>query len=1083
MIGSIFCQNEQRKVRVVSNECHCIGMYILRHQHKLHPGTIRQSLYTSINRPIHWSTEPQEWSWTWPETLDTKTREEELHDITTIAAGKGGDILVFVGGNGGCCVCVKEGGSCEVVALKCEEDRARVAEIFEMKGVGVVVVVGYESGVVRFFGVDGRLRGVSKVGDVEVTSIKFVASFVFKGCVRDVEEDEENCGLFVRFGGKGLVGKVSVRGVRGILEESLKFGYVADGKGWVVWKLAHDCAVDAAPAGEEPPAITEESSDGSIRVVSVGVSPSIVATACSGEPSLSAGAVAVQAVGAIFGAARGLLYSKRGAVGVQQQKATEQPVAGLASVSLDWNDNSAEHTDALQVQKSVQSYTRFNVRGNARRSVKAASSIIRSQVAKSAKAIGPNASNAADLIRDSTGLKRPRSRGSMDEPNSANMVSGNASNGISRNNSRVTSVGENPLTVRVRALTRVFPNSRIAQSVSIPPQPSTLFAIADNIGRVALHDSRDLCLVRLYKGHRDAQLAWITGYKETLLAIYSPPTCTLSLYSPLKNLRAQHTPLISFQLPSRSLMATNYTNYQLIFVAPSGHTFVLKLAKKGGYENSASPVASEETDNIRQNQITKLFEDFIRFCKEENIEAACKMLSETSSKESAYLLSQLVTRKDTDVSAECHGAVAQFAAARSPVPVRYRFDAHFRLATAASLLSRKSSGDNESPTSTSPPSNPLIADVIPACEQHDTLEKGDTLPASLCSVRKFIQGHSLCLRPCEERRDGDSNVLMLRRNKENSRQILRMYFERSSGFDESINVVLKGTLGYTPADVGEALGEYLLEASLKVLSDAVESDVVREHLGLWPYTDMCDKLESSERVGNGLVIIRIMIAHRERHNDIHGHDGSDLFTLMERLDACVKSYRILKAQGFKGRSSFAVTAESVTPGTLAGESVAVYVLIANGCFEAGMKVMTACTAISESAYQLRQVGQNAVQGARLVMRRALDSFGHMMTISSEVRDWITSGSSRYGVKEESPMVMTKEYVHSLGEGLGGVLRVAMSCLEDASVESVRCWQLAGVTSELSTTVMSHKEDTAMLELDSKIDAPSQTADKNAPKDL
>lgn len=75
---------------------------------------------------------------------------------------------------------------------------------------------------------------------------------------------------------------------------------------------------------------------------------------------------------------------------------------------------------------------------------------------------------------------------------------------------------------------------RIVLRLSIDPSLQ-LIATADSLGRVMLYDKRLFAVIRIWKGVREARLAWTEGTqndKRTLcLVIYAPQTGLLSLYA------------------------------------------------------------------------------------------------------------------------------------------------------------------------------------------------------------------------------------------------------------------------------------------------------------------------------------------------------------------------------------------------------------------------------------------------------------------------------------------------------------------------------------------------------------------------
>lgn len=87
-------------------------------------------------------------------------------------------------------------------------------------------------------------------------------------------------------------------------------------------------------------------------------------------------------------------------------------------------------------------------------------------------------------------------------------------------------VGEdNQLQIPLTSMVDFVDDARRVLRMTIDPHRK-LIATADSLGRVQLYDRRTIAVVRVWKGLRDAKIAWVladnTTHRSLSLAIYSP---------------------------------------------------------------------------------------------------------------------------------------------------------------------------------------------------------------------------------------------------------------------------------------------------------------------------------------------------------------------------------------------------------------------------------------------------------------------------------------------------------------------------------------------------------------------------------
>lgn len=82
---------------------------------------------------------------------------------------------------------------------------------------------------------------------------------------------------------------------------------------------------------------------------------------------------------------------------------------------------------------------------------------------------------------------------------------------------------ENNMNIKEKAVSSLFdfddPKRRILR-ITIDPSGKYV-ATADSLGRVTLFDTRLCCIIRVFKGVRDARLSWSGGMKSMLIYIIS----------------------------------------------------------------------------------------------------------------------------------------------------------------------------------------------------------------------------------------------------------------------------------------------------------------------------------------------------------------------------------------------------------------------------------------------------------------------------------------------------------------------------------------------------------------------------------
>lgn len=249
------------------------------------------------------------------------------------------------------------------------------------------------------------------------------------------------------------------------------------------------------------------------------------------------------------------------------QEDTRKAVTGVASLSTCWADNPASGQGVINLS---------DVRDSARKSVNAVLSRGRNPIdidgtaaSEGSRSRNSRASTAALQLDDLARVAR-LSHGGMEDKFADGLL----------NRQRSRFAGE-----EVAQAAKLPQNARVVERIVAAPLPCTLLATSDTLGRIFVQDSRDLCVLRVLKGYRDAQIAWL-AQGGPLLAILAPRLNVLELHGPLEVKR-----IAAFRLLPGSMLVQS-TSHHVFCISPDGKVYELMRTMKGQAETTVEDHAA-----------------------------------------------------------------------------------------------------------------------------------------------------------------------------------------------------------------------------------------------------------------------------------------------------------------------------------------------------------------------------------------------------------------------------------------------------------------------------------------------------------
>lgn len=828
---------------------------------------------------------PPQWDWAWPlHVAKPKQRSKSqnavhsgwVSSVRTVAVADDASAIAFVSHDDGRVALLthrsNEGMRCTDLTLDSKIDPELVATSVTFFSLNdgqattpqSLAAVGYASGNVAIFDVvSSSLLVVTRpVAALQVRRLRFYPAFHLLPSVTRYPAAPSNTGLFAVLAWSGTLASISGTELTVLLSQARKSGKpVVDllGAGWVVWKTnAQDAVLDAALCGSDPNSICEldvSPPEAPLRVMAAGVNPPIAAYTVTADPAFSARDAAKRAASSVFSAARGFIFSRIASVADPAPEPIEDArtaVTGIARLSTSWAD------DGISGQPLINF---GDVRDTARRSVTAV-------LTRGRKPMDIDVAAALDSHRQKSriSLRGEPSSGNLstveEMENHDNTLEPKGESILMRQRSRFS--GE-----EVVQVAKLPQNARIVERLAAAPLPCSLLATSDTLGRIFVQDSRDLCVLRILKGYREGQVAWL-AQGGPLLAVYAPRLNVLELHEPLKVRRSA-----AFQLQSGSMLVQS-TAHHVFCVSPDGRLHELmktrkqqlvgpRMTTRGAYEghgasgNKEAQRKSPDVDNPfpeKYGGLSTAAADyemvgaFVEAVKRRQTSAAvdCLQQVESSVVKVAHLMATLVTCTEyvrTEVHIALASKAAQIASNSKNKDLSSRFEAHGRLAEAFALLAAEMMPEDPEleQKRLSKYGHRLLEDELAAGLVEFAVDELTTGNSSRVGVKRmrttavedeiincerFLLSHSLV--PCSDPRADLDYVLTPRRDLSESEKtwIAKAYFSRLLEIDSAgvptqgrehpatrdVFLALEDLIGLTEVEITRQFATFILNMPL-----------------------------------------------------------------------------------------------------------------------------------------------------------------------------------------------------------------------------------------------------------------------------
>ncbi|PXF46699.1 hypothetical protein BWQ96_03525 [Gracilariopsis chorda] len=689
----------------------------LRHRAHFEPLSLTRTLQL---RPPRLHT-PRQWHWAWPlQPLDAAAppppsplRAVWASAVRAVAVADDASALAFVSHDGRAAL-LRPGSAPRPLAVVAQSaplcTNATSLAFFHIAVTDRhpprhLLAVSYHSGAVAFFDVNSAtLLAVSRPQHQPVRRLRYYPTFHLIPHNPLYPVASTNSGLIALYAWTGAVARISATDILNLLAPEQPV-FDPHGTNWLVWNLtAQHAVLDVAPCATDPSSICEPDPTpphAPLRLAAAGLNPPLAAYSVTTDAAFSARTAAKRAASTMLSAARGFFLSRIGSASLTTDAPSAQelsPVIGVARHSASWADDfSALHT----------SISIGDMRDTARKSVNAVlqrGSLVAEDV--DLRTDAPlSAASALYRAFDFRKVLLEGEKASASQPQPQALP----------NDDESVFVRKRSLEAEVAArVARLPQNARIIERVVAAPLPCSLLATSDTLGRIFVQDPRDLCVLRVLKGYRDAQMAWL-AQGGPLLVVYAPRLSVLELHQPLAQRRID-----AFRLQSGTMLVQS-SSHHVFVVFPDGNLYELKKSRKGHVLADRSDknrkleasklVLREEKEQEKEQDSTEytsidenyspsvnqqapdveLVDNFTKAVRKgyTSMASECLQRVEKDAYKLAYLMATLVTCTSyirTEVHVALASKAAEIASRLENSDLVSRFEAHRKLAEAFGLL-------------------------------------------------------------------------------------------------------------------------------------------------------------------------------------------------------------------------------------------------------------------------------------------------------------------------------------------------------------------------------------------------------------
>lgn len=1067
---------------------------------------------------------PPEWDWTWPLHIAQQKKPTEsqllIHSgwvsaVRAVAVSDDAKSMLFASHDDGRVAlltrCSEGEMRCSKLNIEKQIDAEPVAtsvaffsiDEHQITAPRSLAAVGYASGNIAIFDVvtSSLLVVTRPVTDLQVRRLRFYPAFQLMSSDYQPSVSLSNAGLFAVLAWSGTLASISGTELKELLLRAYTSGKPTvdlAGAGWVIWKTnSQDAVLDAAVCGSDPNSICEldvSPPQAPLRVTTAGVNPPLAAYTATADPAFSARDAAKRAASTMISVARGFLFSRivPGADSTPEETGDERKaVTGIARLSTSWADDGVSGQPLINFS---------DVRDTARKSVSAVLSRGRKPMD-----IDGTAASEGHRQNSRSSLRRERGSGhSLPQQGTDNPDKGseqpNGDGIFMRQRSRFG--GE-----EVAQAANLPQNVRIVERLAVAPLPCSLLATSDTLGRIFVQDSRDLCVLRILKGYREGQVAWLAR-GGPLLAVYAPRLNILELHETLSGRR-----IAAFQLKSGSMLVQS-TEHHVFCVSPDGRLHELMKARKEQSGDSSRAAQERAADNERvQSQGSndssfgtdfgnshssaadyELVGAFVEAVKKRQTSVAvdCLQQVENAVDKVAHLMATLVTCTQyvrTEVHIALASKAAEIASNCKSKDLASRFEAHGRLAEAFALLAAElvpEDSDLERKRLSQYGPRLLEDELGKGLVEFavDELTMGSSSRVGVKRMRttasedeminceRFILSHTLI--PSSDPRADLEYVLVPRRELSDSERtwLAKAYFSRLLEIDSAgiptpglehpttrdVFLALKDFVGLTEMEIARQFATFILNMSLLPLLNthtALYASPIRCTIGRlrghfaagMVDSVMIEECERSSRIPNAVLLLRLC-EMSQNENSSKGQNGPFTASL-DRIGE-VLLFRKLIAGSAVPRDIFSkFTGKRCTGVPGDAERHAVACLIEWNDLERASKVIMGLE-VSRRRHSLDWHESASVSEAALYACRRkaviLMTEESSKVIPVSVVEWVRAADP-FEKQSQWERILAEKCESTLRQ-LRVVLINAHQYFPDTSVDAVRCLQLAEAISAL-----------------------------------
>lgn len=1014
-----------------------------------------------------------------------------------------------------------------------------------------LVALGYASGALAVFDATStRLVLVTRPANAPVRRLRFCEALHWGG----VKANQSQSALFAVLGWKGLVALLP----SAVIEDAF---YTPQkdlaGKGWMLWSLSNqELMFDAVPSGPDPKPICEldlSVSHAPLRVVTSGVNPPLMSYSCSRDAAFSASAAAKKAANSVLSFAKGFFNSHIAGVNLpggqlthredDSERAQENAVTASATAGTVWTDQGSSASPFLldvtgvgdSARKSVNAM--INLHRRKLRYRQPTSEDKKQSVEGDSSQLTAGKCPPRDGDMDYDELAKPRSRGPLGSMDGFAIQ-------------EALDAGPSFPLRRPSAVVDLPQNARVVERLATSPLSCGLIATCDTLGRIFVQDPRDMCVLRVLKGYREGQIAWLAN-GGPLLVTLAPKLSVLEVHAPFEEKKRT-----AFRVPAGSRLVQT-PSFCVYCVTPAGGVYEVSPSKKVAGDAAQNGLSQHETTRSQVQGLgrspkrerhprlvanartsgsntspagermhlseepskadelsgeaprppdSETIKAFLDAARAGHLERAADVLEAFSGDSSkvAHLMAMLLTCVSPvryELHAELAAQAARLAANDGARDLEVRYTAHGRLAKCYGLVSVDDSIRQARPTEDAglprlrndEVGSDLAENVLnvpkkaaqkrenfmnsakPKRGRNCTLEDNTTcerfiLAHTIAPTSDFDVTQSFTLQPREDLRTEESIWLaktyfgrLLTVDVEE--QAVTAEGERLASHD--VFQALSGILALSMTQIANLFVTFFLESELEHLLDTPapkHTSSLRRVLSRLRKSKqrravddiILGKCETTPTLANAILLVRLCAIQEDTTDSA---SLANFLDILERLNDAIVFRGHIAGSSISDEDTAQYTAREFSGIRGDVERRVVSLLIAGGEYERAVRILNTLNAKTPPLewHELSSVSEAAIAVCRRRLSVLLDVNSYKV-LPSGVVEWIrTAEQSPVAAQSGDPEPENDRALHF--QGVRDVMLAAHEHVPDASVDAVRCLQLA----EAMTAVLNHSKGVAIVD--------------------